>query len=123
MQKAIRKRIAADLHDNIGAYATAISADVEKITGKGGIGNELQLQNLLQHSREIPNSLRDTIWVLNKDTITITGISDRIKNYINKLDPSYEYLHKHMAHIYQKLDVNSKAQVMRIAYDNKLNLG
>ena len=25
------KRIAADLHDNIGAYATAISADVENI--------------------------------------------------------------------------------------------
>lgn len=85
-----RKRIAADLHDNIGAYASAISADVEKITGKGLTGNELQLQNLQQHSREITNSLRDTIWVLNKDNITITGISDRIKNYINKLDPSYE---------------------------------
>ena len=85
-----RKRIAADLHDNIGAYATAIYADVEKITDKGFAGSELQLQNLQQHSREITNSLRDTIWVLNKDNITITGISDRIKNYINKLDPSYE---------------------------------
>ncbi|MEO8116343.1 MAG: sensor histidine kinase [Bacteroidota bacterium] len=85
-----RKRIAADLHDNIGAYATAISADVEKISGKGLTGSEIQLQNLQQHSREITNSLRDTIWVLNKENITITGISDRIKNYINKLDPSYE---------------------------------
>lgn len=27
---------------------------------------------------------------------------------------------KHIAHIYQKLHVNSKAQVMRIAYDNKI---
>lgn len=27
---------------------------------------------------------------------------------------------KHIAHIYQKLHVNSKAQVMRVAYDNKL---
>lgn len=84
-----RKRIAADLHDNIGAYASAIRADVEKITENLFEKNDQSLQNLQQHSWEIINSLRDTIWVLNKDNITITGISDRIKNYINKLQPSY----------------------------------
>jgi signal transduction histidine kinase len=87
-----RKRIAADLHDNIGAYASAISADVENIAGKGLEGNEERLQNLQLHSKEIIFSLRDTIWVLNKENITITGISDRIKNYINKLRLSYEHI-------------------------------
>lgn len=85
-----RKRIAADLHDNIGAYASAISADVENIYEKGFTGTELQ--NLQLHSKEIISSLRDTIWVLNKDNITITGISDRIKNYVNKLKPSYDQI-------------------------------
>lgn len=85
-----RKRIAADLHDNIGAYATAISADVEKIKTKGFTDSDIQLQNLQLHSREISNSLRDTIWVLNKENITVTGISDRIKSYINKIDSSYD---------------------------------
>lgn len=84
-----RKRIAADLHDNIGAYATAIRTDVEKIVDSGFEKNNA-LHNLQQHSQEIINSLRDTIWVLNKDHITITGISDRIKNYISKLRPTYE---------------------------------
>lgn len=84
-----RKRIAADLHDNIGAYASAIRADVENLTGKHSQNNDQSLQNLQQHSQEIINSLRDTIWVLNKENITITGISDRIKNYVNKLQPSY----------------------------------
>lgn len=85
-----RKRIAADLHDNIGAYASAIRADVEKITDHNRHEkNNPAFQNLQQHSQEIINSLRDTIWVLNKENITITGISDRIKNYINKLQPSY----------------------------------
>ena len=87
-----RKRIAADLHDNIGAYATAISANVESISGKGFAASADQLQSLQQHSREINYSLRDTIWVLNKENITITGISDRIKNYINKLRPTYEHI-------------------------------
>ena len=95
-----RKRIAADLHDNIGAYASAISADVENISGKGFTGTELQ--NLQLHSREIIYSLRDTIWVLNKDNITITGISDRIKNYINKLRPSYEHIHISSRRKYRK---------------------
>lgn len=91
-----RKRIAADLHDNIGAYASAISADVEKITTTGIEKSTLSLQNLQQHAQEIINSLRDTIWVLNKDHITITGISDRIKNYINKLRPSYGHIQFHI---------------------------
>ncbi|HMC98902.1 MAG TPA: ATP-binding protein, partial [Ferruginibacter sp.] len=90
-----RKRIAADLHDNIGAYATAIRADVEKITDKGFEQNS-SLQNLQQHSQEIIDSLRDTIWVLNKEHITITGISDRIKNYISKLRPTYDNIQFHI---------------------------
>lgn len=84
-----RKRIAADLHDNIGAYATAIKDDVDNISGReAGLAN-IHLDNLRQHSQEIINSLRDTIWVLNKENITLTGISDRFKNYIAKLQPSY----------------------------------
>ena len=87
-----RKRIAADLHDNIGAYASAIRADVEKISYDNPVRNSSSLHNLQQHSQEIINSLRDTIWVLNKENITITGISDRIKNYVNKLQPSYGHI-------------------------------
>ncbi len=87
-----RKRIAADLHDNMGAYASAISADVEKITNNGIHASATSLQNLQQHAQEIIDSLRDTIWVLNKENITITGISDRIKSYVNKLRPSYDHI-------------------------------
>jgi len=91
-----RKRIAADLHDNIGAYASAIRADVEKLSSKGTTESNIPLQNLEQHSREIINSLRDTIWVLNKENITITGIGDRIKSYTGKLQPSYNFIQFHI---------------------------
>ena len=104
-----RKRIAADLHDNIGAYASAISADVEKITNNGFEKNNGSLQNLQQHSQEIINSLRDTIWVLNKDNITITGISDRVKNYISKLRPTYDNIQFHISEaIKNDVRLNSK---------------
>jgi len=87
-----RSRIAADLHDNIGAFATAIRANVEKIMDSGMIRSTSDLLNLQQNSIEINNSLRDTIWVLNKDNIGLVEISDRIKNYIQKLKPSYEHV-------------------------------
>ncbi|MBS1599374.1 MAG: hypothetical protein JST75_14205 [Bacteroidetes bacterium] len=109
-----RRRIAADLHDNIGAYASAIHADVEKISDHGIEKNAIALQNLQQHSKEIINSLRDTIWVLNKDTITITGISDRIKTYISKLRPSYGGI---------MISVNEEIKNdMRISSRNALNI-
>ena len=109
-----RKRIAADLHDNIGAYASAIRADVEKITDNGLGQNNASLQNLQQHSQEIINSLRDTIWVLNKDNITITGISDRVKNYISKLEPSYDNI---IFHIQEEIKNDA-----RISSQNALNI-
>ena len=34
-------------------------------------------------------SLRDTIWAFNKESITLTGISDRIKIYTQKMQPAY----------------------------------
>jgi signal transduction histidine kinase len=33
--------------------------------------------------------LRDTIWAFNKESITLTGISDRIKIYTQKMQPAY----------------------------------
>jgi signal transduction histidine kinase len=109
-----RKRIAADLHDNIGAYASAIRADVEKITDNGFEKSNASLQNLQQHSQEIINSLRDTIWVLNKDNITITGIGDRIKNYISKLRPTYNNIQFHISE-----EINND---IRISSQNALNI-
>jgi signal transduction histidine kinase len=109
-----RKRIAADLHDNIGAYASAIRADVEKISDNGFEKSSAALQNLQQHSQEIINSLRDTIWVLNKDNITITSISDRIKNYISKLRPTYDSIQFHIS--------ESITDDVRISSQNALNI-
>ncbi len=109
-----RKRIAADLHDNIGAYASAIRADVDKISYDNPMKNSTSIQNLQQHSQEIINSLRDTIWVLNKENITITGMGDRMKNYINKLQPSYSHI---------QIDISEEIiNDLRMGSQNALNI-
>jgi len=88
-----RRRIAADLHDNIGAYASAISDSIDDIENRKLIADHASIQNLKSNASEIISSLRDTIWAFNKDAVTLTGISDRLKIYIQKIQQSYPAVH------------------------------
>jgi two-component system, NarL family, sensor kinase len=87
-----RRRIAADLHDNIGAYASAISAGIDEIESKKLIADTSSIHYLKNNATEIITSLRDTIWAFNKESITLTGISDRVKIYTQKMQPAYPHV-------------------------------
>lgn len=84
-----RKRIASDLHDNIGAYAAAISANVDELQSEA-VADPQTLESLKGNVFEIMTSLRDTIWALNKEAVTLTSLSDRVKIYVQKIQPSYK---------------------------------
>lgn len=84
-----RKRIAADLHDNMGAYATAIIANVDDMIVNKKNAGESAFTNLKINAIELMSNLRDTIWASNKERILLTGISDRFKNYIRKVVSTY----------------------------------
>ena len=84
-----RKRISADLHDNLGAYASAISSNVDDMfNAKGRVSLSL-INNIKSNADDIMNSLSETIWVLNKTEIHITSVSDRFKNYVARIRDAY----------------------------------
>lgn len=85
-----RKRIAADLHDNLGAYAASIVSNldfIEPITGNAS--GSVAVQELRNNSQAIVAQLNDTIWALKKDALSLTAISDRIKIFIQRIQNSY----------------------------------
>lgn len=65
-----RERISRDLHDNLGAYASAIANNADKALKYPG--DSTSILNLKENASEIMNNLRDTIWALNKNDISIT---------------------------------------------------
>lgn len=74
-----RQRISRDLHDNMGAYTSALMANVDKL--KNIQGNTKELDKIQDNAEHILNSLRETIWVLNNKEIDIANFTDEFKNY------------------------------------------
>lgn len=85
-----RVRIASDLHDNLGAYAASMASNLSYIHLPGmDTATQNAFQELTNNSNAIISQLNDTIWVLKKDELNLTAISDRIKTFINRLRKSY----------------------------------
>jgi signal transduction histidine kinase len=85
-----RRRIAADLHDNLGAYASSIASGIGYL---GSIQQEEEASFVfrdLQHNAQlIISQLKDTIWALKKDSLRLTEISDRLKVFVANISKSY----------------------------------
>lgn len=89
-QENERKRIAADLHDNLGAYAASIVSNLDCISpARDTTQNNMVLRELRNNSHAIVSQLNDTIWALKKEDLSLTAISDRIKIFIQRIQPSY----------------------------------
>ncbi|MEL0457406.1 sensor histidine kinase [Flavobacteriaceae bacterium SZ-1-7] len=86
-----RIRISRDLHDNIGAQLTFIISSIENLQYGFKIANEKltsKLTDIGAFTKETIYELRDTIWAMNKDEITLEDLQARISNFIDKADLS-----------------------------------
>lgn len=83
-----RKRIAADLHDKLGAYAAAITNQVKLLKDKSVL-NSFDSDNIEESANSMVSQLSDTIWVLKNNELTLTGLFDRLKLWMQKLMKSY----------------------------------
>lgn len=85
-----RKRISADLHDNLGVYAASIASNIDHILlDQTNSDNKQVFEELRNNSQSIVSQLSDTIWALKKDALSLTAISDRLKLFIQRIQSSY----------------------------------
>jgi signal transduction histidine kinase len=86
-----RSRISRDLHDNIGAYTSALIAGINQLKNEEGRKEE-NISELNDYASNIMGYLRETIWVLNNQHLTFTAFSDRFKNYAGRIVKNYPQL-------------------------------
>ena len=82
-----RERISRDLHDHLGAYAAAIKSNI--VQAEKEMKSMAPFQQLRENAEEMVNALRETIWTLEHEQISITNISDRLKNSVNRISNNY----------------------------------
>ncbi|MCO6360473.1 tetratricopeptide repeat-containing sensor histidine kinase [Roseivirga pacifica] len=78
--KEQRIRIARDLHDNIGSqltYITSITDTTRKGIDRGEVFLAEKLMQMKQFTLVTISELRDTIWAMNKDEISLEDIQER----------------------------------------------
>lgn len=82
-----RLRISRDLHDNIGSQLTFIISSIDNlqfITKDATPKLKEKLSNISTFTSDTIFQLRDTIWAMNKNTITIEDLHTRVLSFIEK---------------------------------------
>ncbi len=82
-----RLRISRDLHDNIGAQLSFIISSIDNLKyASKDTSNEFKdkLSYISEFTLSTIDQLRDTIWAMNKDEISITDLQSRTLAFIEK---------------------------------------
>lgn len=81
-----RLQISRDLHDNIGSQLTFIISSLDNLKYGFEIPTGLQgrLSGIHTFTKDTITELRDTIWAMNKDEISLLDLRTRISNFIEK---------------------------------------
>lgn len=85
-----RERISRELHDNLGAQATTLNAnlrDLQSMTLPDA--DNAALARVAETGKSIMQNLRESIWALNNEYITVTSLCDRYKAFAKNILKSY----------------------------------
>ena len=78
-----RERLARDLHDGIGSQLTHISTRLDLMSEQPG--NPSQLAALSDFTRETSQMLRETIWVLNQESLSLHSYGQRLGGWLARM--------------------------------------
>lgn len=108
-----RKRIAADLHDNLGAYGAALNANIETLSGQIDT-HSAPLQQIQTNVRSIVSEIGNTIWVLQKEAQELIDVFDKAKRWAQQLADNYPAIQLQFAEKYEQDWMLTPTQALHI---------
>ncbi len=83
-----RKRIAAELHDNLGVQANAILHN-SRLLNEENVYNKPVVQDLQETAKEMLLNLRETLWAMKTNDVTPRDLWLRIINFMQQMGKHY----------------------------------
>lgn len=80
-----RERISRDLHDNVGGQLSYVMFSLEANEENTPEKRKEKAHNLANALRSVTGNLRETIWALNQEKLTVQNISDKLKVYARNI--------------------------------------
>lgn len=82
-----RNRIARDLHDNLGAELTIVSSKIDtKIYKTDQDAEKEELEKIADLTRNASIVLRETVWSIKTEKLTLLSLTEKIKEFYQRLD-------------------------------------
>jgi signal transduction histidine kinase len=88
-----RKRIARDLHDNIGSHLAYLVGGLEQISKENPNEKLVQLEGF---GRDAISQLRETIWAIQSNNTEVLSFVDRVRALINRYNDSVQVEFKNL---------------------------
>lgn len=90
-----RLTISRDLHDNIGSQLTFIISSMDNLKYSFDLAGGLKdkIAGIRNFTKDTITELRDTIWAMNKEEITLQDLSSRISNFIENAKAASKGIH------------------------------
>ena len=84
IMKSEKERISRDLHDNIGSQLTYLVRSLDRIKDSQG---QTKIEELSVQTKNIIEELRNTIWVLNKESLSLKEFETKILGLLWQMKP------------------------------------
>jgi len=117
-----KERLSRDLHDNLGSQMALLSNHVEglDINYRKQTGIDENIDRVKGTSKQLLQTLRETIWILNKELVTAEDFFDKLVDYAHRFLQSYPDIKLEVTESFlgnKELNSNEALQIFRICQE------
>lgn len=117
-----KERLSRDLHDNLGSQLALLSNNIEQLdtTNKKNLEVGDEIKKVKTTSRQLLQTLRETIWILNKEEVAVEDFFDKLIDYTSRYLQSYPSIHLSINESFTEsmtLNSNHALQLFRICQE------
>lgn len=117
-----KERLSRDLHDNLGSQMALLSNNVESldINYRKQTGIDENIDRVKGTAKQLLQTLRETIWILNKEQVTAEDFFDKLVEYAHRFLQSYPDIKLQVTENFsasKELNSNEALQLFRICQE------